>query len=550
MTMRLRSIIFVCFLLATAVHVRAAEELRAKLLASPDKLVPGGAVQLTVEIEIVKPWHINANPASADLIPTEVKFDLPAGLSVTKITYPPGESVRMSWSDTVVALYTGKIVITAAGQVRPDVPPGPLTIKAAVSYQACNDKICVAPQTVPLTLNATVVAGPSGGNGVPAATGRADSENSIESLVHERGWALVFVFVFLGGLALNLTPCVYPMIAITVSYFGGQGERRISTAFARALTYCLGIVLTYSALGLAAALTGGLFGALLQSPVVLIGIAVLLVALALSMFGLYELQPPSFLMQQAAGLSSKAGYIGVFLLGATVGIIAAPCLGPIILSVFVFVAQRGDPWLGWWLFFTLACGLGLPYVVLGTFSGLLARLPKSGTWMVWIKRVFGVALIGVAIWFVMPLLSTKATTESPISWQPYSAELIAHPGRPVLIDFYADWCIPCHEMDKRTFTDPRIIEASKKFLMVRADLTKTTSPEAQKLTEQYQIAGVPTFVFLDPAGHERTTLRHVGFVPATELLAVMNQALTIGAVTTNAASNPAAEIPASLLRQF
>ena len=144
--------------------------------------------------------------------------------------------------------------------------------------------------------------------------GASEDVSPIATLVRERGWFVTILVVFLGGLALNLTPCVYPMIAITVSYFGGQGgERNARRAFVSSLIYCLGIVLTYSTLGLIAALTGSLFGSVLQSPVVLVGIALLLVALALSMFGLYELQPPQFLMQKATGLSSKAGYIGVFL---------------------------------------------------------------------------------------------------------------------------------------------------------------------------------------------------------------------------------------------
>lgn len=528
-------------LLQLATGLTGSAQVTAEALLSLDKLAPGSTFRVAVVVNVEPPWHINANPATAGLIATTLSIATNDTVSITGIEYPKGKEIKVSWSPEPASLYAGRVVIFAESKVAESAAMGPLKIEGRLRYQACDDKVCRPPKTIPLSITTEVVdksqspqpihaeifgAPPpaAGGSSVAAATGAA--ENSIAKLISERGLLIAFVFVFLGGLALNLTPCVYPMIAITVSYFGGRNERKLGTALAHALTYCMGLVLTYSALGLAAALTGGLFGALLQSPVVLILIALLLVALALSMFGLYELQPPQFLVQKAAGLSSKAGYVGVFFLGATVGVIAAPCLAPILVALLAFVGQRADPWLGWWLFFVLASGLGLPYVVLGTFSGLLTRLPKSGTWMVWVKRVFGVLMILVAVWFVHPLIAPKGTTESLIAWQPYSAEAVASADKPVLIDFYADWCIPCHEMDKKTFPDPRIVEKSKQFLMLKVDLTRSDSPAVQQLANRFGIAGVPTYVFMAPGGRELTQLRLVGFVPADEFLKLMDQALT------------------------
>jgi thiol:disulfide interchange protein DsbD len=543
---------------AIAQPTASAPKITVESLLSLDKLSPGARFQVGVVVELTEPWHVNANPASApEFIPTVLTFEPSDAATIDNVTYPKGTSTTVTWADQPVALYTGRIVIIADGRVRDNAPLGPLRMTGSLRYQACDDSVCLAPKNVPIALQSEIV--PAGQvpqrlhpeifgtaqlpavaqdsnttfgyiDEIPAnkplTPGAARGTNPIEQLIANRGWFVTLFFVFIGGLALNLTPCVYPMIAITVSYFGGQGsERSTGRAFVSSLIYCLGIVLTYSSLGLVAALTGSLFGSALQSPVVLIGIAVLLVALALSMFGLYELRPPQFLMQKATGLSSKAGYIGVFFLGAVIGVIAAPCLAPFVVALLAFVGQSGKPLLGWWLFFVFGCGLGLPYVVLGTYSGALARLPKSGTWMVWVKRVLGVLLIGVAIWFVSPLFGSKtADTSSPIDWRPYSREAIASANKPVLIDFAADWCIPCKEMDRRTYPDPRIVEKSKQFLMLKADLTRTGSSEVEKLTSDFKILGVPTTVFLDKSGREHTELRQIGFLPADEFLAVMQRA--------------------------
>jgi thiol:disulfide interchange protein DsbD len=307
------------------------------------------------------------------------------------------------------------------------------------------------------------------------------------------------------------------MIAITISYFGASASRTRTQAFVGALVYCAGIVASYTALGAVAALTGGLFGALLQSKWVLLGISALLVALALSMFGLYEIRPPQFLVQRAAGASSRAGRLGVFLLGATMGVIAAPCLAPFVVALLAYVGASRQ----WWWFLVFSCGLALPYLILGTFSGLLASLPKSGTWMVWVKRVFGAAMIGVAVWFAAPVLGPKPGP-SLIAWQPYEPALTQNPGKPVLIDFYADWCIPCHEMDRTTFRDPRVVEKSKQFLTLKVDLTRDDSP----YWKDFNIRGVPTYVFLDSSGRERTELRQIGYVPAEKFLRLMDRALS------------------------
>lgn len=395
------------------------------------------------------------------------------------------------------------------------------------------------------------------------------------------GWAMMgtLLAVFLGGLALNLTPCVYPLIPITVSYFAGRSGEGRGRVLAHGLLYVAGLALVNSILGVSAALTGGLMGAALQSPVVVLGVTGVLLAFALSMFGVWELRMPAFLTRAAT--KSHTGYFGSLFMGMTLGVVAAPCLGPFILGLLTWVAGLGSPWLGFIVFFTLSLGLGLPLFVLAMFSGKLAALPRSGEWMIWVRKLMGWVLVGMAAYFVAPLLPKAARYFLPaavalagaihlgwpngeesqprgfvwvrtlasafgviiatflvgtwlimgpgVDWNPYSDGLLARAkaqAKPVIIDFYADWCAPCRELDDITLHNEKVVAlATAKFVMVKVDLTRKDPGLHPRLLSAYQVKGVPTVVFIDAAGQERKELRLVDFTPAEEFVARMKKLL-------------------------
>lgn len=392
-------------------------------------------------------------------------------------------------------------------------------------------------------------------------------------------WTLLGIFA--GGIALNLTPCVYPMIPITVSYFGGRAASDTahgkSRLFVHGLCYLLGLAFTNSVLGVIAALTGSLMGAVLQHPAVLIAVAAVLVAFAASLFGLWELRLPSGLTQAAA--KSYSGYFGSLFMGLTLGVVAAPCIGPFVLGLLTWVASMASPWLGFIVFFTLSIGLGLPLFILALFSGQLQRLPRSGGWMLWVRKLMGWVLVGMAAYFLKPLLrepgatiaisavflaagvhlawldrNTAAFRAFPwlktaagaacfglaaflivsllmrgpgVRWADYADDVLkeaARLKRPVMIDFYATWCAPCRELDEATFHDPAVVkEAQNGFVMIKVDVTKGGNPIHERLLQEYGIKGVPTVVFINADGKECHELRLLDFLPPDQMLSRMSR---------------------------
>ncbi len=559
----------------------SAQHVSVETKLSVDRVLPGSTFQAAVVMTIADTWHINSNTPTYDyLIATSLDLKPVEGFIVTDLQYPKGKQYKFEFADDPLDVYEGTAPIFISLKLSDKVAPGTYTLDGNLVVQACNDQVCLAPSTIPVRIDVdvaesgatiTVIHEELFAQYSPADTLPAGADDSLARAFESENALVAFFAIFLVGLALNLTPCVYPMMSVTVSLFGAQSDTKTLRVALKAATYVFGIATMYSLLGVSAALSGGLFGSWLQSSWVLAGIAALLFGLALSMFGLYQIQVPYWLTSKLGG-TTGTGLIGLYLSGLVVGVFAAPCIGPPVIALLAFVGAKGDPLFGFWVFFILSLGLGFPYLILGTFSGLLKKVPKSGVWLVWVERLFGVVLVGAALFYlslaflpkysahmvpitlliggiylgflepsgkdrpairrfkytfgvvalVVSAMGFNALREPGLTWEPYSEQRVMEAraaGKPVMIDFYADWCIPCLELERKTFTDADVMAAADGFVRLKVDLTHFDSPEAERIRREFNIAGVPTIVFLDPNGDELKSARVVGYIPPKEFIA-------------------------------
>lgn len=547
--------------------------------------VAGEELRIAIETLIKDGWHINSeDPGDKFSVPTTVNWELPETWPEAELNFAPSEEVQLDFSEQPLKVWAGRVFHIATLKI-PETATGPVTLTVELTAQACNNTQCLPP--LPSTATITLNIAPPGTDsklldpwpeeGKAGVSSEEDTTPKPESSTQKhplggKSLPLFLLGVFLAGLALNLTPCVFPLIPITMGFFAKSAEKSHGGTFWMALAYVFGIAVTYSALGVLAALTGQLFGAALQNPWIITLIVLVLLGLAASMFGLWEMKAPDWANRTAG---AGTGLVGALLMGLVMGFVAAPCIGPFVLGLLTLVGQRGDPFFGFIAFFTLALGLGLPYLLLGTFTGAINKLPMSGAWMLGVRKIFGIILIAMAAYFAAPLLPgmlgqwilaaslvfggfyllildrsavDKATidrimrvlalamlltglwlapltgggkTEKSLSWEHSDSESLRGAiaeGDLVIVDFYADWCLPCRELDEKTFSDPRVAEKLQRYQRFKMDQTSQTTT-ARAAAEDFGIRGVPTVIVYEEG---KELFRITGFEDADRFLKRLN----------------------------
>jgi thiol:disulfide interchange protein DsbD len=491
-------------------------------------------------------------------------------------------------------------------------PEGPSRLMVAASYQGCSEKgVCYPPIDKVISVDVVGVAlaepPPAVSEAPPQVAAPAEDTSEagrIQSLLKGGNYWVVIGSFFLLGLGLSLTPCVFPMIPILSGIIVGQGKGITKTrGFMLSLAYVLGMAITYAIAGVLAGLSGTLISNALQTPWALGIGAAIFVALALSMFGFYELQLPSFLQSRFTEASNriKGGNLpGVFAMGVISALIVGPCVAAPLAGALMYIGQTGDVVLGGTALFVLALGMGVPLLLIGVSAGTL--LPRAGGWMDAVKKFFGVLMLAVAIWLISPLISDivqmllwaalliissvymKAMEPLPVNasgwlrfWkgvgimslvagvglllgamggsrdllQPLliykgggtsaiadekkldfqvvkdmaalDAAIQASKGRYVMLDFYADWCVSCKELERFTFTDPRVQARLKDVVLLKADVT-ANRPEDKEMLKRFTLFGPPGIIFFDKEGKE-VPYRVIGFEPPDKFLASLDKAI-------------------------
>ncbi len=546
--------------LATSGDVQPVSLVSARV--SPLEVQPGARIAVSIDLNIAENFSVYEDKLK--IFPLEPDGMTLGGLQMSPVV----EFVDFSGKKHRGLQKTAKLDFFAEIPKDADVPIK--TFAMDLEYIACTTKYCSPPTKLEVKLPLNIQS-----REVKSKTSMIEQQISKNIL-----WAFVLIFVF--GFLTSLTPCVYLLIPITLAVLGARASQLSrGQAFSLSLVYVLGISATYSLLGVVAAKTGALFGQALSYQPVVMAFVILFVLMALSIYGYFEIRIPHFISQRLEKSGGNSGYAGAFTSGLIAGIVASPCVGPVLVGVLAYIAKTQNIVLGFWLLFTFAMGMGVLFLLIGTFSSSFKKLPRSGPWMDGVKFVLGTTMLGVALYYLKPLLpetwfmiclslmlatavfifiakvypkldhkfwhympfvfcalivvsplALKLPTSTHTSeqlqkaalkngWAYFSEEALLkakEQGKPVIIDFFADWCAACVELDEKTFSKNEFIEATKDFVLLKVDASENF-PELADLQKRYEVYGLPTIIFIQKDGTVDKELTLTGFEEIEPMMA-------------------------------
>lgn len=492
------------------------------------QLNPGGEAVVPVTIQIPSKYFIYQDKTGLDFVELQ-------GLKVKDVRYPPSREHLDPFFGKKVQIFEGDVEIQAVLQAPSSLAPGQKIVEAMLRLQGCSDTLCYPEESHLVSFTVKVLGQPvavqePAKEGVGSLGTLLASQNF--SAILEHGWGMVLLIVFLGGFLTALTPCVLPIIPITLMIIGVRAETPLRRNLLLSGALVLGLALTYAGLGVFAVAFGKTLGFFFQQQWFVIAVASLFFALALSMFGLFEIRLPQSLsvrLQQIKG----HGLMGAFVSGAATGVLAAPCAGPVVGALLLFVAGTKSYLQGFGLLFVFALGMGFLFLILGSGYGTLAARFRGGSFTIWIKRLLGVILLIGSLFYLNTVVPLQKFFARPVksvelvhwySTEPAGLAVAKKEGKIILLDFYADWCAPCKELEIGFFREPETVELLQKMVPVRINATFAGDPVVEALLDKYNVVGWPTILFVKPDGAVLEDLSVVSYNPEL-LLKNMKQAV-------------------------
>ena len=562
---------------ASAQPVGKGPNMSVETFAETDAVHAGATVRVAVRVGLGEGWHVNAHtPGSDELIPTSLSVSPAAGASVGGFAYPTPLSISLQGSEETLAVYGGSggvFVIGVKLALDANLPPGLFALDATLKYQACDTKQCYPPASTAFKIPLTVVpadqpvtpqhqevfatmqfdaaeaaqaalaapasptlseggwrtlaaqfaikgdaAGYLGAKDFVAFLDRVESgvAGSAKNPLAEKGLWFVVLTVVVGGLLLNLTPCVLPLIPINLGIIGaGAKAGSRSRGFLLGGTYGVGIALTYGVLGLVVILgVSKTFGAINATPWFNAAIAIIFVALALAMFDVFLIDFTRFRTKLGVKRKEGGSFVAAFLMGVISALLAGACVAPVIISTIVYAQNQYAKGQSFALFlpFLVGAGMALPW----PFAGAgLSFLPKPGAWMERIKQAFGVLILLFALYYghlAYSLFSdrylvdkqavqTAAQQMDNEGWLPSLSQGLAQAQqehKPVFIDFWATWCKNCLTMNQTTFKNADVIKRLEPYVKVKCQAENPGDPATREIMEHFGVVGLPTYVVLEP----------------------------------------------------
>jgi len=551
LSMKLRNLFCLVFLLFWVLPLKAeGQEKRNPFIVEWNDAVrqisPGEKFDLAFKFQVPVGHYLYQEK-------TSIQFSQLNGVKILKKTIPSATKHLDPFTHKEEEIYLKDFEILFSLEVPKNSSFGRLTLEGELRYQGCSSDFCYRPMKLPVLIPLEISAqkkseekpvqkSETAPNAIKSLADKPWSkglgkitsaqtnplawieETRLEKLLQLNPLVLL-ALAFVAGILTAFTPCVLPIIPLTLAIIGLQKQKNFRKNLLLTFSLILGMALTYAILGLASAFLGLKVGFIFQSFYFLIFLILFFGMMSLALFDVIRLELPLFLRNFLSGVGGR-GYFGSFLAGMTLGFIASPCVGPLVGPLLLWVAQSQNVLWGGVVLLSYGLGMGLLFLVGGTFYSSLGSRIKSGTFTIVLKRFLAILMLAPALYYASIVYSQIRGGEERVGWHHALTpgfEEATRLHQAIILDFYADWCLPCLEIDHKTFQNPQVEEKIKNFTKIKIDCTQET-PVCKEAVDRYQVIGWPTILFFDQNQKIQNDLSVVGgFVSPEKMLEILNE---------------------------